>query len=195
MYIVRFLNCHDKHSAFWFVNPLSPPVCPSNQEDNTILKGRDIISQFLRYSAQLLISAACYISYYAMCFFNVCFSGPCSLMGLGAGFWRLRLLLTFACSWKEPFAPAGGVEQQPIQTAQRSSGLHGPPPWWTCGLKVWRKHVHFVSYCTAWVILSVNIIGFVVSGIMFLKSREDLRAIWCDILVGDNSMMDLQNKS
>ncbi len=90
---------------------------------------------------QLLISEACYIRSYAMCFSDVYFSGPCSLMGLGAGFWWLRLLLTFTCSWKEPPAPlllSGSGRNKPKQSNGRlgwRDHRHDAHVSW----KIWRK--------------------------------------------------------
>lgn len=58
-------------------NPFSPPVCPSCQGDDTMPKGLDIISQFFRYSAQPInFGDARYVRHYAICFSDVCFSGP-----------------------------------------------------------------------------------------------------------------------
>lgn len=81
--------------------------------------------------SKLLISEASYIMDYAMCFSVVYFSGPSTLIGLGAGCWWRRLLLTFTCSWKEPPAPIlllGSVRIKPKQANGRL-GLEGPPPW------------------------------------------------------------------
>lgn len=68
------------------MNPLSPPVCPSRRDDNTILKGLDIISRFFRSSAPainfggLLHKALCNV------FFRWLFFWPLRANGSGGRF-------------------------------------------------------------------------------------------------------------
>lgn len=50
-YISNYVPVKSQRATFLFVNPLSPPVCPSCQGANTILQGLNIISQFFRSSA------------------------------------------------------------------------------------------------------------------------------------------------
>lgn len=67
------------------------------------------------------------------------FLAPRSLMGLGAGFWWLGLLLTFTCSWKEPSAllPLSRSGPRQTQTVQRSGGSEGH----RCGAHVARQNM------------------------------------------------------
>lgn len=143
--------------------------------------------------SKLLISEASYIMDYAMCFSVVYFSGPCTLMGLGAGCWWRRLLLTFTCSWKEPPAPLLLLGSVRIKPKQANGWLR------------WRDHRHdphvsqkglektgdtcrwrnlFVSYCTAWVLLSLDIVFcFECYSFENSKVKKDLQAIWSDIFM------------
>lgn len=103
-YIVRFLNCPflclAMTSSSVLVHESSEPSCapltPGRQHNTARPQHNFTILPLLCF--ELLISEASYIRHYAMCFSVVYFSGPCTLMGLGAGCWWLRLLLTFTCS-------------------------------------------------------------------------------------------------
>lgn len=131
-------------------------------------KGLDIISQFFRYSAQPInLGDARYVSHYAICFSDVCFSGPSLANGSwgrgglrsgkvgGRSFGWPRLLLTLACSWKEPCAlllllrSAGDSPKQfngRTGQGEHRWGAHVAPQRFGKN----RGHVRFVGYCTAW---------------------------------------------
>lgn len=99
------------------------------------------------------------------------FLAPRSLMGLGGGggvgsrvggrfFWWPRLLLTFACSWKEPstllplLRSAGDSPKQFNRRAgwgEHRCGAHVAPQRSAEN----KGHVQLVGYCTAW--LAVNV--------------------------------------
>lgn len=104
-------------------------------------KGLDIISQFFRYSAQPInFGDARYVSHYAICFSDVCFSGPSLANGSwgrgfalresgGQVFWVAAAAVDIGLLMKGAlrFAPVAEVGWRLTQTVQRSNGSGGTP--------------------------------------------------------------------
>lgn len=112
------------------MNPLSPPVCPSCQGANTILRGLNIISQFFRFSAPAINFGAMLRKTLCNVFFGHLFSWPLLTNGSGGKFLAaeaavdIHMLMKGApCS-----SPAVGVRQHQTLTGQWLAGLEGPPP-------------------------------------------------------------------
>ena len=172
--------------AFSFVNPRSPPVCPSCQGHNTIPQGLNIISQFFRFSAPVINFRG--LLYKALC--NV-FCWPlffCTLLSNGSGgrFSVAETAVDIHMRMKgAPPAPLlllGSVCNKPKQ----ANGRLGWRDHCDCAhvsLKFWRKQgtravcqlLHSLN------ILFLNIICFVVACITKGRESNDSHAIWLNI--------------
>lgn len=179
-FVLLRLSSHGKQLAFLFVNPLSPPVCPSCPVDNTILKGLDIISRFFRYSASAINFGRSLHKVLCNVFFRRLFFWPLLANGSGGRSLVAGAAVDIHMLMKGALrsAPAVGVGPQQTQTVPTVGWVGGTTATTrTCpkGLGESRGHVQFVSYCTAWFILIVNIIGFVISRIILGETEQIYR--------------------
>lgn len=138
--------------------PDSPePSCvpPVPGRHNTILQGLDIISQFFRLFApainfwSLLHKVLCNV------FFQSLFFRPLHANGSGGGFLVIEAAIDIHMLMKGAprSSPAVGVPNSP--TVGWFEGTTATTH--TCPKRFGenRRHVQFVSYCTAWLILSI----------------------------------------
>lgn len=112
------------------MSPLKCPLCPrvplTPSRQHNSLRPLHNFSDSSAPALQLLISVASYIRPYAMCFSDIYFSAPCPLIGPGAGFWWLRLLLTFSCSFMKGAPP-------PCYRSQATASPDRPTVGWVGG--------------------------------------------------------------
>lgn len=169
--------------------PSCVPLMPGRQHNTARPRHNFPILPLL--CSKLLISEASYIRYYAMCFSVVYFSGPCTLMGLGAGCWWLRLLLTFTCSWMEPPAPlllSGSVHIKPKQANGRL-GWRDHRYDAHVSQKVWRKQGTRADgeTCLSVTAQHGSSWSWILSAVLFWvfwkhrTEKQDSQAIWCDM--------------
>lgn len=144
-------------------------MCPSHWEDNTMLKGLDIISRFFRYSApainfgRLLHKVLCNVFFRRLFFWPLLANGSGGRFLVAEAVVDIHMLMKGAlrsCWWGRAATNPNSPTVEWVAWTSATMNM--------CPKKFGenRGHVQFVSYCTAWLILRVNIIGFVVSRIV-----------------------------